>query len=188
MTGRFFALLISTGGHAFRGLVLAVALASLLGTAASQAAPRPLPQFQIGAVTNLPLPRFVSLADDLAYGRVGPGRSYPIEYIYSAKHMPLEVIDEYESFRKVRDWQGSELWIFRPRLTNKRYLRIQVERTPLYQRNDATTPIRAYLAEGVYGRIRQCEPNWCQIEVDRVIGWVETRSVYGTYEGESIQR
>lgn len=179
--------------HRLAKTILVVTLLTLLaaayfGVGPAQSAPRPQPKFQIGAVTKLPLPRFVSLADDLAYGRVGPGTSYPIDYIYSAKHMPLEVIDEYESYRKVRDWQGSELWIFRPRLTNKRYLRIQVERTPLRQSADATAPVRAYLAEGVYGKVRQCRPDWCQIEVERVRGWVQTKAVYGTYEGESIHR
>ncbi len=177
-----------TWGRWLTGLAVGVVMAIGFSLQASQAAPRPLPKFQIGAVTKLALPRFVSLADDLAYGRVGPGRSYPIDYVYTAKHMPVEVIDEYESYRKVRDWQGSELWIFRPRLTNKRYVRVQIERTPLYQRADAAAPVRAFLAQGVYGRVRQCNPSWCQIEVDRVTGWIETRSIYGTYEGESIQR
>lgn len=188
MTGRQSYKPVSVGRALLTPFILFAALALTLAPLTSRAAPRPMPKFQVGSVTKLPLPRFVSLADDLAYGRVGPGRSYPIEYVYTAENMPLEVIDEYESYRKVRDWQGSELWIFRPRLTNQRYLRIQIERTPLYQRADATAPVRAHLAEGVYGRIRQCDPNWCQIEVDRVRGWVQTGAVYGTYEGESISR
>ncbi len=147
-----------------------------------------MPRFETGPVTKLPLPRFVSLADDKANGRAGPNQRHPIHYVYTAKHMPLEVIEEYENYRKVRDWQGSEVWIFRPRLTNTRFVRVQVEGSPLLVSPDPTAQVRAYLAEGLYGRIRQCQPGWCQIEAEHVRGWVSTDAIYGTYEGEIIAR
>ncbi len=166
---------------------LALALMALL-VGPALAAPRPMPSFEQGPVTKLPLPRFVSLADALANGRAGPDKRHPIHYVYTAKNMPVEVIEEYESYRKVRDWQGAEVWIFRPRLTNTRFVRIQQERSPMRVAPDPTAQVRAYLGEGLYGRIRQCQPGWCQIEAEHVRGWVATDALYGTYEGEIIPR
>ncbi|MBS0541279.1 MAG: hypothetical protein JSR47_21120, partial [Proteobacteria bacterium] len=60
--------------------------------------------------SGLPLPRFASLRSDLVNVRAGPGTRYPIEWVFKHKLMPVEIIAEYENYRKIRDWQGAGGW------------------------------------------------------------------------------
>ncbi len=57
--------------------------------------------------TGLPLPRFVSLRAQEVNLRTGPGVQYPVDWVYHRRHLPLEIIAEYGTWRKVRDWQGT---------------------------------------------------------------------------------
>ena len=63
------------------------------------------------AEKGLNLPRFVSLRSELVNARSGPGSRYPIEWVYMQKRAPVEIIAEFELWRKIKDWQGSESWV-----------------------------------------------------------------------------
>ncbi len=58
--------------------------------------------------SGLPLPRFDSLRSGEVNLRTGPGVRYPVDWIYTRREMPVEVIAEFEAWRKNRDWQGTE--------------------------------------------------------------------------------
>ena len=66
------------------------------------------------------LPRFVSLRSDQVNLRVGPGENYPIEWVLTRKEMPVEIVREFENWRMIRDWQGTEGWVHERMLTGKR--------------------------------------------------------------------
>jgi SH3-like domain-containing protein len=63
------------------------------------------------------LPRFVSLRSDQVNLRVGPGENYPIEWVLTRKEMPVEIVKEFENWRMIRDWQGTEGWVHERMLT-----------------------------------------------------------------------
>ena len=46
---------------------------------------------------------FLSLKKDKVYVRYGPGKNYPIKYIYKKKFLPVKVIDKKENFRRIID-------------------------------------------------------------------------------------
>ena len=75
-----------------------------------------------GETSGLPLPRFVSLRSDEVNLRAGPGVRYPIDWIYARKDLPVEVIAEFEAWRKIRDWQGTEGWVHQSMLTGRRMM------------------------------------------------------------------
>src|SRR3984893_10616803 len=81
------------------------------------AAPLPPPA---ETATSQRLPRFVSLRSDQVNLRVGPGENYPIEWVLTRKEMPVEIIKEFENWRMIRDWQGTEGWVHERMLTGKR--------------------------------------------------------------------
>ena len=61
--------------------------------------------------SGLPIPRFVALRSDKVFLRSGPGLRYPKVWIYQRRNMPMEVVSEFDTWRKVRDWEGSEGWV-----------------------------------------------------------------------------
>ena len=152
------------------------------------------------AASAAPLPRFVSIKSARANMRVGPGLHYRVEWLYVRSGLPMEVIQEYDNWRKVRDSQGSEGWIMRPLLSGKRTALIApwdrnnpVELVDLHTAPDAGAPISAHMTPGLLARIVFCNGKWCRVEVaektaDRVSGYVDQSRLWGVYPGETVKR
>src|ERR1700740_2819311 len=69
--------------------------------------------------SGLPIPRFATLKSDEVNVRTGRGPRYPIDWVFKRKGMPVEIVAEYENFRKIRDWQGASGWVHQALLTGK---------------------------------------------------------------------
>ena len=139
--------------------------------------------------SGLPLPRFVSLRADVVNMRTGPGVQYPVEWVFKRNGLPVEIISEFDTWRKVRDWQGTQGWIHQSMLNGKRkFIVIGSERTVRRSaRSDSAA--RAILELGVIGRVAECEKSssWCKVEVDGITGWLRRVDVWGIYRGEEIK-
>ena len=137
----------------------------------------------------LPLPRFVSLHAQSAKLRTGPGKRYPVEWIYVRRDLPMEIIAEHENWRKVRDLQGGEGWVHRNLLTGRRHVIIIEDNLPLLGKPKDRTRIRARLASGVIARVQSCigENGWCEVSVNRMKGWVPQHALWGVYVDETIK-
>ncbi|MGE5504627.1 MAG: SH3 domain-containing protein [Actinomycetota bacterium] len=139
--------------------------------------------------SGLPLPRFVSLRSDEVNLRTGPGVRYPIEWIYSRKDLPVEVIAEFEGWRKIRDWQGSEGWVLQSMLSGRRMMVVIGSPRPLRTSDaDSAEPV-AIVEPGVLGRLLQCPRNrdFCRVEVSQTQGWLRRDEIWGVYKGEWIE-
>ncbi len=137
--------------------------------------------------SGLPIPRFVSISTDKANLRTGPGEQYPIMWVYHKKFYPLEVIGEYESWRQVRDIDGTEGWIHVVLLSGKRTGLITGGLRVLYDAPDPTAPPVARVEAGVVGEILECQQEWCRIDVGPEDGWIDVSGLWGTYIGEVIE-
>ncbi len=135
----------------------------------------------------LPVPRFVSLRSDEVNVRAGPGVRYPVKWVYQRRHMPVEVIAEYDTWRKVRDWEGSEGWVHRAMLSSKRALIITSDEVTLRRDPQKEAPAVARLSTGVVVRIEECPEAWCRVVVGGYDGWVPRTEGWGLYEGESLE-
>ena len=137
----------------------------------------------------LPLPRFVSLHAESVKLRTGPGKRYPVEWIYVRRDLPMEIIAEHENWRKVRDWQGGEGWVHRNLLTGRRHVIVTENNLPLFRKPRDNTQIRARLASGVIARVQSCagEGGWCEVSVNRIKGWVPQHALWGVYVDENIE-
>ena len=165
----------------WRGTVGVLALVVLLALDGQPA------DAQAGRSTGLPLPRFVSLAVDRVNVRFGPGKQYPINWVFARKGMPVEIIEEFDTWRKIRDYEGEEGWIHSSLLSSKRMVMItgdvrDLRRTP---GPDARVVLRA--EPGVIGQLFDCEENWCRIEIDGRRGWLQRSEFWGTRPGESVR-
>ena len=135
------------------------------------------------------LPRFVSLRTQPINARSGPGTKYPIEWIYMQKHAPVEIIAEFEGWRRVRDWQGSESWVKAQMLTSKRFGKIITPgENNLYKRSNHSSQIIAKIEDGVVGEIKKCPTNndFCLMSFEHIEGWIPKQSIYGIYLEEII--
>jgi len=143
-----------------------------------------------GETSGLPLPRFVSLKSDEVNLRAGPGVRYPIDWIYTRKDLPVEIVAEFEAWRKIRDWEGAEGWVHQSMLSGRRMMVVigregRVLRTSDSESSDAV----AQVTPGVLGRILQCPRNrdFCRVEIGEAQGWLRRDYLWGVYKGEWLE-
>jgi len=139
--------------------------------------------------SGLPLPRFVSLRSDEVNLRTGPGVRYPVDWIYTRRDLPVEVIAEFEAWRKIRDWQGVEGWVHQSMLSARRMVVVTGPQRHLRAEADEKAPSLALLDANVMGRLLSCPRarNYCKIEVNAIQGWLKRDEFWGVYAGEFIE-
>lgn len=130
----------------------------------------------LGPDSNLPVPRYVSLNSENANGRRGPGLDHRIEWIYARTGLPLQVIAESGPWRRVRDPDGTEVWMHAQNLDQRRTALVR-EAATLRRRPHG--PPAAYLAPGVIGALTACDGEWARFAVSGRVGWVERSAVWG---------
>ncbi len=139
-----------------------------------------------GPVSGLPLPRFVSLSADTVNLRTGPGRRYPIAWVFQRRSMPVEVVGEYLQWFRIRDHEGVEGWVHRALLSGKRTAMVTGDERSLHRLPHAAAPLAARAEPGVQGRLISCRAEWCEMEVAQVRGWIRRSHVWGIYPEEVI--
>jgi len=141
--------------------------------------------------SGLPLPRFVSLSSDKVNVRRGPGRNYPVAWVFVRASLPVEIIQEFENWRKIRDWEGSEGWIHRSLLSGRRTAIVAPwdDRAQFALRHSpsAGAGIAAYLEANLLSAVAACVNDWCQLEDERFSGWIEQNRLWGVYPQEIIE-
>ncbi len=139
--------------------------------------------------SGLPLPRFVSLRADEVNMRTGPGVQYPVEWVYKRQGLPAEIIAEYGTWRKIRDWQGTQGWVHQSMLSGRRNLIIIGAERTLRESADSNSAAKARAEVGVVGQIIDCEgpSSWCRVEIDGHSGWLRRVDFWGVYRGEELK-
>ena len=169
--------------------MLAILLAASLADGAS--APS-LAQAVTRGPSGLPLPRFVSLKASRVNLRVGPGRDYAVDWMYVKSGLPMEVIQEYDNWRRVRDAEGTEGWIYQSLLSGRRtaviapWQRSKSRLIPLYDEPSSAARTVARMEPGVLGTLHSCDGEWCDISVEDYRGWVSQALLWGAYPNENI--
>ena len=133
------------------------------------------------------LPRFVSLRSDQVNLRVGPGENYPIQWVLTRKEMPVEITKEFENWRMIRDWQGTEGWVHERMLTGKRAVVIKGGIRTLHRQPDVAAPPVARAEPGVIAKLLECRADWCRVDAADHTGWVQRGDLWGVYPGEVVQ-
>jgi SH3-like domain-containing protein len=136
--------------------------------------------------SGLPIPRFASLRSDEVNVRTGPGTRYPVDWVFKRKTMPVEIVAEYENWRKIRDWQGASGWVHHSLLTGKRSFIIPAKVASLHKTPASSAEVVAKLEPEVMGEIRSCAGDWCRVKVSAVSGWIERTGLWGVYKSEPI--
>ncbi|MGB7404764.1 MAG: SH3 domain-containing protein [Pacificimonas sp.] len=137
--------------------------------------------------SGLPIPRFVSLGANEARMRAGPGRDYPVRWLYIRKGLPMEVVDEWGIYRKVRDPDGEEGWMDKALLSGARMGLVAGKKTTILARPDADAPPVWQAEAGVIGRLQLCEGGWCRLQADGRAGFIRAADLWGVYADEVIE-
>lgn len=138
--------------------------------------------------SGLPVPRFVSLKPDEVNVRTGPGTRYPIAWVYHRAGMPVEIIEEYDLWRRIRDAEGTTGWVHKTMLAGQRNVMIKGKEAHIL-RNDSSADAKPILkAEpSVIGKLVECEKDWCRIQLSGHKGWIEKAHLWGVYPDEKIE-
>lgn len=161
-----------------RWLALALALAAF---------PLRAQEIVRGEVTNLPIPRYVSLKAGEANVRRGPSLSHRIDWIFTRRDMPLQVVAEFENWRRVVDREGLGGWIHFTLLSGVRTVIVDEEMQPVFSRASEDSTQIALLESGVIARLKGCTPTWCEIDADGYDGWVPKSAIWGVDPEEVLE-
>ncbi|HXZ45218.1 MAG TPA: SH3 domain-containing protein [Pseudolabrys sp.] len=144
-----------------------------------------------GSVSGLPIPRFVSLKSDRVNARSGPNKDQEVRWVYTHAGMPVEITAEFENWRRIRDWEGAEGWVYHSLLSGKRMAVVvpksKDELVPLYQSPDVESGIAAQLQSGVLGTLKSCDGAWCQFSGKGFDGYVRQERLWGAYPDEKVE-
>lgn len=147
-------------------------------------APRPL------GPSGLPIPRFVSLKAEKVNVRRGPSSDHPVAWVFQRKGLPVEIVAEFENWRRVRDSDGEEGWILQNMLAGKRTAVIapwkQGQTVPVHASPGAGSGLIVQLGAGVVAEVEGCDGNWCELSAGGYDGYVEQTQLWGVYPGEKV--
>lgn len=143
---------------------------------------------QAGQGSGLPLPRFVSLRASEVNMRIGPGVRYPVDWVYKRQQLPVEVIAEFGTWRKVRDGHGTQGWIHQSMLSSHRSLQITGRTRTLRSDAESQSVAVARVEPGVIGQLLECPESigWCRVKVGRFEGWLRRAEFWGAHPGEAV--
>jgi SH3-like domain-containing protein len=140
------------------------------------------------AKQKLPVPRFVSIKSSEANMRTGPDVRYPIKWVFIKKNEPVEIVAEFEHWRKIKDKSGEEGWMHESVLSGKRYAVIQSDKVKLVRTKDVV------MADGVFWvspevrvALLACNKEWCKIQSQGMKGWLERKYIWGIYPNETFK-
>jgi SH3-like domain-containing protein len=141
--------------------------------------------------SGLPVPRFVSLKADRVAVRGGPDKDHDISWIYTRVGWPVEITAEFENWRRIRDADGSEGWVYHSLLSGKRtgsvQMKAKTDLAPLYAEPDDKSAVTAQLQVGVLGAVKRCTGTWCEISGDGFSGWIAQNELWGVYPNEKFE-
>ncbi len=139
--------------------------------------------------TGLPLPRFASMRADRVNLRTGPGVQYPVDWVYQRENLPVEIIAEYRTWRKIRDWQSTQGWVHQSMLSGKRTMIVTGKRRSLREKPDPKSPAIARIEAGAITDLAECPKagGWCRVTAGQIKGWLRKVEFWGVYRDEVIE-
>ncbi|MCJ2130167.1 SH3 domain-containing protein [Methylobacterium sp. E-045] len=150
-----------------------------------------------GPATGLPLPRYASLKTDRVNLREGPSKDHRTLWVFQRAGLPIEIVAEFETWRRIRDSEGTEGWVLHSLLSGRRTSIVMAARggdaaIPLHARAEEGSSVEAKLQPGVIGSVKSCTGSWCRVIValpqkgGDVDGYIRQDRLWGVYPNEKI--
>jgi SH3-like domain-containing protein len=140
--------------------------------------------------SGLPIPRFVSIKTDRVNVRGGPDKDHDVAWIYTRVGWPVEITAEFENWRRIRDSDGTEGWVYHSLLSGRRTgmvtLRGKDDLFPVRAKPKSDSDVTAQLQSGVLGTVKRCASGWCRFMGDGFDGWIPQEKLWGVYPNEPV--
>ncbi|HSI42513.1 MAG TPA: SH3 domain-containing protein [Xanthobacteraceae bacterium] len=166
------------------------ALVLFAGAASFGASARAQDNGAVGRVSGLPVPRFLSLKADKTNVRAGPTKDHEVAWVFTRSGLPVEVTAEFETWRRIRDAEGAEGWVYHSMLSGRRTALVgpwlKAGPVSLRAKRDAASGVRARLEPGVLGSVKDCDGAWCRFFGDGFDGFIEQVKLWGVYPDEKF--
>ncbi len=178
-----------------RGIALAAARRTALAIVCMHAlgAPAAARDASGAAASGLPVPRFVSLKSDRVNVRAGPSKDHDVAWVFTRAGLPVEITAEFDNWRRIRDWEGAEGWVYHTLLSGRRTALVSPQAKgggdflSMHERADGHSAVAATLQAGVLGVVKRCESGWCRVQGEGFDGWIEQARLWGVYPNERIE-
>ena len=147
----------------------------------------------VGTASGLPVPRFVSLKADRVNVRGGPTKDHDVAWIFTRSGLPVEVTAESDNWRRIRDWEGAEGWVYHSLLSGRRTAiataspREKEGLLALHAAGNASSAVVARLQPGVMGAVKKCVGGWCRFAGQSFDGWIAQERLFGVYPNEKVE-
>ena len=145
----------------------------------------------VGQTSGLPVPRFVSLKADKVNMHMGPAKNYEVKWLYQRSGLPVEITAEFENWRRIRDSDGSEGWVYHSLLSGRRTGVVNAKSkdalVSLYEKPDAKSALAAELQPGVVASVKKCLEHWCRVSGQGFDGWISQERLWGVYPNEKVE-
>jgi SH3-like domain-containing protein len=174
------------------GWLAATILAICLGGSAALAT---TPDGQVGKVSGLQVPRYVSLKTDRVNLREGPSKDHRTAWVFQRAGLPVEITAEFEVWRRIRDAAGTEGWVLHSLLSGRRTALVMPwakssEPLPLLDRQDDKGNIVAQLQPNVITSVKACAEGWCRVVIAQpgrdITGFIRQDRLWGVYPNEKV--
>ena len=162
----------------FTRLIYAVGLSLLMSATTA------LAEEVRGPVTNLPMPRYVSLKASKANVRRGPSLTHRIDWVFTRRNMPLQITAEHGHWRRVQDLEGAGGWVHYSLLSGVRTVIVEEDMLAIRMKPESDAPEVALLELGVVARLGECGPDWCRLTSGGYKGWAHKSALWGVKPGE----
>src|SRR5690606_10190717 len=120
-----------------------------------------------GSASGLPVPRYVSLKSDRVNVRSGPTKDHDVAWVFTRSGLPVEITAEFENWRRIRDSEGAEGWVYHSLLSGRRTAvvtaRDKDQLIPVAGSPGPDADIVARLEPGVVAQVRRCDGKWCRV-------------------------
>ena len=123
--------------------------------------------------------KFLSLKNNEVNLRSGPSFEHPIKLIYKKKHLPVIILDKFETWRKIKDIENNSGWIHISQLSKKKSA-INIENNSiLYRKSTIYSKPIARLESGRLLLVSKCDLKWCKITSGDFKGWIDKNYLWG---------
>ncbi|MGA7804637.1 SH3 domain-containing protein [Bradyrhizobium sp.] len=144
----------------------------------------------VATTSGLPIPRYVSLKSDHVNVRAGPTKDNDVAWVYTRSGLPVEITAEFENWRRVRDSEGAEGWVYHSLLSGRRTAVVTMkhkdELAVLHESAEQDSDVVARLQAGVVAQVKKCDAHWCHIFGNGFDGWIEQQRLWGVYADEKV--
>lgn len=167
--------------------VIILSLFLLAGTVGISIAAQAADETSILNPSGMAVPRFVTLKSDYVNARVGPGKRYPIRWVFKRKRLPVSIVEEFANWRKIQDRDGDGGWVHKSLLSGERSVIIKGGTQHLYTRPDSTSRPVVRAGENVIAQVDACTPDWCELMIGEYKGWARKADIWGVAREEVFE-